>query len=134
MTTITTDVLLSSILDFIEHCPREEFLVFLSDSGRDLLALSEAANAGITLSMKKFGAQKRASAKAAYAAAAAGYAERRANLPTTVAEKMALFARLISAAAEAGLRPSLAHRDLSNVSEEELDSLLLQLIALTNKR
>lgn len=134
MNTTTTEALLGSVLDFIEHSPPDEFLAFLSDSGRDLRALSEAASIGIALSIKTFGAQKRAAAKSQHADAVAGYAQRRAALPSTLSEKMALLARLISDSAASGLRTSLAHRDLSSVPEDELDSLLLQLIDLTKRR
>lgn len=133
MNSTTADRLLGSMLDFIERAPKDEFLAFLAGTGRDCRALSEAASAGIASALKKHGEQKRLAAKAQFVESKAAYERRRAELPNTIAEKMALFVRLLADSAAAGMRTSLAHRDLSSVPEEELDSLLIQLIELTKK-
>jgi hypothetical protein len=130
----TADRLLDSMLDFIEHAPNDEFLAFLADTGRDRAALSQIAGNAIAFSLKKLGEAKRLAAKAQLADSKAAYERRRAELPKTIAEKAALLARLLMDSAAAGMRPTLAHRDLSSMPEDELDSLLLQLIELTSKK
>jgi ABC-type branched-subunit amino acid transport system ATPase component len=132
--TTTADRLLDSMLDFLEHAPDAEFLAFLADTGRDREALSQVVGSAISSALKTHGKHKRVAAKAQFAESIASYERRRAELPKTVAEKMGLFARLLMDNAAAGMRTSLAHRDLSSVPEEELDSLLIQLIELTTSK
>ncbi len=134
MNSTPADRLLDSVLDFIEHAPNDEFLAFLADTGRDRHTLCDVTSASITSALKKHGEQKRLAAKAQFAESKAAYERRRAELPKTTVEKMALFVRLLTNSAAAGMRTSLAHRDLSSVPEEELDSLLIQLIELTSKK
>lgn len=133
MNSTTADRLLDSMLDFIEHAPNDEFLAFVADIGRDRDALSQVAGRAIASAMKKHGEQKRLAAKAQFLESKAAYERRRSELPKTIAEKMELFARLLTDSAAAGMRPSLAHRDLASLPEEELNRLLIQLIELTNK-
>ena len=134
MNSTTADRLLDSMLDFIEHTPNDEFLAFLAETGRDRTALSQVAGSAITSALKKHGEQKRLAAKAQFVESKADYERRRAELPETIAEKTKLLVRLLMDSAAAGMRPSLAHRDLSSVPEEELDSILIQLIELTSKK
>lgn len=134
MNSTTADRLLDSMLDFVEHAPNDEFLAFLADTGRDLKALSQVAENAIASALKRHGEQKRVAAKAQFLESRAAYERRQAELPKTIAEKMALFARLLSDSAAEGMRPSLAHRELSNMPEDELDSILIQLIELTSKK
>lgn len=134
MNTTTADRLLDSVLDFIANAPDEEFLAYLADTGRDTHALSAIGRAGIASALKKHGVQKRLAAKAQHLESKAAYERARAALPRTLSEKMALLARLLQDSTAAGLRTSLAHRDLTSVPEPELDSILLQLIQLTSKK
>ena len=134
MNSTTADRLLDSMLDFIEHAPNDEFLAFLTDTGRDRAALSQVAGNAITSSLKRLGKAKRLAAEAQFAESKAAYERRRAELPKTIVEKTALLARLLMDSAAAGMRPTLAHRDLSSMPEDELDSLLLQLIELTSRK
>jgi hypothetical protein len=134
MNSRTAERLLDSVLDFIEHAPNDEFLAFLADTGRDREALSQVAGSAIASALKRHGEQKRLAAKAQFLESKAAYERRRTELPKTIAEKMALLARLLADSAASGMRPSLAHRDLSSVPEEELDSILVQLIELTSKK
>lgn len=134
MNITTADRLLDSMLDFIEHAPNEEFLAFLVDTGRDREALSRIAGGAIVSALKKRGERKRLAAKAQFAEAKAAYERRRAELPKTIAEKMELFARLLMDSAASGVRASLAYRNLTSLPEEELNSLLIQLIELTSKK
>ena len=134
MNSTTADRLLDSMLDFIEHAPNDEFLAFLAETGRDRTALSQVAGSAIGSALKKHGEQKRLATKAQFVESKAAYERRRAELPETIAEKTKLLARLLMDSAAAGMRPTLAHRDLASVPEEELDSILIQLIQLTSKK
>src|SRR6266404_6108579 len=109
MSTTTADRLLDSVLDFIANAPDEEFLAYLSDTGRDTHALSEIGRGGIASALKKHGVQKRLAAKAQHLESKAAYERAHAALPRTLSEKMALLARLLQDSAAAGMRTSLAH-------------------------
>jgi hypothetical protein len=133
MNSTTADRLLDCMLDFIEYAPNDEFLAFLTDVGRDRVALSQVTGNAIASSLKKLGEAKRLAAKAQFAESKASYERQRTQLPKTIAEKSALLARLLMESAAAGMLPTLAHRDLLSMPEQELDSLLTQLIELTSK-
>ena len=100
----------------------------------DRQALSLVAGSAIRSALKRHGEQKRLAARATFAESKAAYERRRAELPKTIAEKMKLLTLLLGDGTAAGMRTSLAHRNLSSVPEDELDSLLIQLIELTNKK
>lgn len=132
--TTTADYLLNSALDFIEHAPNAQFVTLMTETGRDVRALADIASVGIALALKRYGVVRRAALREQHAASKAAYSVRSAALAQTISEKLALIAQLLTDAAAAGMRTSLAHRNLSEMPEEELDRILVQLTELARKK
>lgn len=129
--TKSSNRILDSVLEFIAHAPSSEFQAFLRDTGQDANELSETSKAGIAAALKAHGERKRVAAKAQHADSVAALVNSGVTLPSTLAEKLELFANLLQTKSATGMFPSLQHRNLTDVPEEELDRLLIRLIQLS---
>lgn len=128
------ELLLDSLLEFIAHAPKDELEAFLKETGQDRNELASNSKRAVAGALKTHGARKLAAAKSQHREALDAYSRGIASLPKTIEEKLALLTKLLTEEGAAGVRLSLAHRDLKSVPEEELDTILAQLLSLVRRR
>lgn len=108
----------------------EEFIAELRESGEDIDVLADSATEVIRQAIRARAEAKRRQIRESYEASQAAIAQRKRNLPVTVADQRALLSTLI--ARNPGIRSAvtLHHRELRELSDADVRGYLEKLVEL----
>lgn len=127
-----SDALLDQALEFIAEAPEEQLLQFLKETGENPQELSKMTAEAVASAIKAFGQKQLAAARKEQERKLADIEALRRRIKTYGGNARAAFPHMVSEAENAGYKVSLQYRqrNLDDVNDEELQAMMLELLAL----
>ncbi|MGA8671262.1 MAG: hypothetical protein WB679_15365 [Terracidiphilus sp.] len=123
------EVILDNLVDSVESTPAEELFAEAARSGQDTTQVATRAKDSLLKGIRKFEQRKLHTARSAYRVRSSELRSRHFNLPATADERRRL---LFASAKDNRLvqRVTARFRDLTDLSDEDVDSALEDLMEL----